>query len=554
MSRTQSFTRFALGSGFALAGSAAALAVDLQVTGLSPQRHTGSALINTAISITFDRAVNPASINNNTFRVFGMETGPVAGSFSFSNGNATVTFTPSRRLFWGDVISVTLARSIAAADATGTLRSAGYQYQFMTHVKPSLGTFTEVQEWSVDQPGEFNRIYGGQAADANNDGWVDVTLVCENSNDLRFYENRADGSGLFEPLQGRISPMGPVPSPNVASDFNNDGLLDIATGNFGGDISIAFGNGAGIFGNRVDISAGSARGIVSYDADGDGDYDLACSVPGDNKIFLMLNNGSGGFSAPTLIEGGSNGEYGLCAADMNNDGIMDLVVGHEAGQTIQVLRGNGGASYTGTGLRNAGGACWVIVCGDVNGDGNIDVNSANSGAGNASILLGNGDGTLQNRVTYSSSAHTPATDLADIDGDGDLDMLISSFGAGLWRLYRNNGAGAFTFVQDFPAASNPACAIFLDADRDGDMDMIQLDEIADFATLFHNNNRVVVGDMNCDGFVTVGDIAAFVIALTTPEDFLINFPSCEIENADTNGDGFVTVGDIAGFVSLLTGG
>ncbi len=61
-----------------------------------------------------------------------------------------------------------------------------------------------------------------------------------------------------------------------------------------------------------------------------------------------------------------------------------------------------------------------------------------------------------------------------------------------------------------------------------------------------------LGDMNCDCFVTVGDIGGFVMALTNPAGFDAAFPDCSIENADVNQDGFVTVGDIGAFVTLLT--
>ena len=62
------------------------------------------------------------------------------------------------------------------------------------------------------------------------------------------------------------------------------------------------------------------------------------------------------------------------------------------------------------------------------------------------------------------------------------------------------------------------------------------------------------GDMNCDGFVTVGDIAGFVLALTNPAGYLAAYPMCNILNGDVNGDMFVTVGDIGPFVGLITGG
>ncbi|MDX2198478.1 MAG: galactose oxidase-like domain-containing protein [Phycisphaerae bacterium] len=60
-------------------------------------------------------------------------------------------------------------------------------------------------------------------------------------------------------------------------------------------------------------------------------------------------------------------------------------------------------------------------------------------------------------------------------------------------------------------------------------------------------------DMNCDGFVTVGDIGGFVAAITNPAGYVATFPDCDIANADMNGDGVVSVGDISGFVQELTG-
>ncbi len=65
---------------------------------------------------------------------------------------------------------------------------------------------------------------------------------------------------------------------------------------------------------------------------------------------------------------------------------------------------------------------------------------------------------------------------------------------------------------------------------------------------------LLTGDLNCDCVVSVGDISPFVLALTMPAQYAIDFPACHIENADVNLDGVVSVGDIAGFVSLLTGG
>ncbi len=64
----------------------------------------------------------------------------------------------------------------------------------------------------------------------------------------------------------------------------------------------------------------------------------------------------------------------------------------------------------------------------------------------------------------------------------------------------------------------------------------------------------LVGDLNCDGNVSVGDINPFVLALTDPTAYAQQFPDCDILNGDCSGDQQVSVGDINCFVDLVTGG
>lgn len=67
-----------------------------------------------------------------------------------------------------------------------------------------------------------------------------------------------------------------------------------------------------------------------------------------------------------------------------------------------------------------------------------------------------------------------------------------------------------------------------------------------------------LGDMNCDGALTVSDIAGFVLAVTSwlngCDQYQQAFPECFCLNADMNDDGAVTVSDIGPFVLALTSG
>ncbi len=64
--------------------------------------------------------------------------------------------------------------------------------------------------------------------------------------------------------------------------------------------------------------------------------------------------------------------------------------------------------------------------------------------------------------------------------------------------------------------------------------------------------RLQHGDMNCDGVTGVGDINAFVLALTDANGYAQQFPDCRIIHGDCTGDGSVGVSDINCFIKLVT--
>jgi hypothetical protein len=61
----------------------------------------------------------------------------------------------------------------------------------------------------------------------------------------------------------------------------------------------------------------------------------------------------------------------------------------------------------------------------------------------------------------------------------------------------------------------------------------------------------LAGDMDCDGFVNNSDIAPFVLALTDPDAYATQYPSCHQTNADMNNDHKVDGRDIQGFVAVV---
>ena len=519
--------------------SGAASAGELAVITVEPPPHALQAPIDGPIVIQFNQPVLHESITAGSFWAFGRGSGTVQGTYTFANNDKTVTLTPDHPFSAGEHVMVILSHDIQSADGS-PLRSAGYSYQFCVKAQPAEMAFEQSDILSTNIPaGASSRPYGGIASDLNNDGWLDLTIVNEDTADLRVFLNLADGTGQYGDFLQPPFAVNDRASPSEPADFNHDGFVDICVANINTNtVSILLGAGDGTFGPQQQIIVGSApRGIAVLDADGDGDLDIVNTNAGSSNMSLLLNDGSGVFGPPIFFEGGGDGEWALAAADMNDDGILDLVIGARTSQEILVDAGNGDATFTHISSQSAAGAVWMLVCGDLDGDGVEDVSTANSSANNGAILLGKGDGTLGPPVTYATDQFPLATDLGDLDGDGDLDWVTSSFG-GDWQLFTNDGDGTFVFAQEFAAPVAASCALLLDIDNDGDLDLALIDELADVVMVMKNSGTAVPGDLDGDGVVGILDLLALLAAWGPCSDPPNPCP------ADLNGDGAVGILDL----------
>ncbi|MBL4661704.1 MAG: VCBS repeat-containing protein [Alcanivoracaceae bacterium] len=459
---------------------------ELNIISTVPTARTLSATRQSDIIVNFDKAVDRQTITNLSFWAFGRWSGTATGTFSFSNNDKIVIFSPNKTFSSGENVMVILSHDIKATDG-GALRDLGYSWQFWVQSKPSKLIFSQISTMTTNSNNQSSRPYGGIASDLNNDGWLDVTVVNEDTADLRIYMNKADRTGSFKAFKQPTTAVGNRASPSEPSDFNHDGNVDICVVNINDNtISILLGNGDGSFMPAQNVSVGNApRGIAVLDVDGDGDIDIVNSNYESDNMSVLINNGDGIFSEAQFFDSGEGGEWALAAADMDEDGILDLVVGNQDAQTISVLKNNGKQVFTNIGSQNAQGAVWMLVVGDVNGDGHEDVAAVNSSNNNGAILKGDGTGRLLTATITATDAFPLASDLGDLDGDGDLDWVTSSF-SGDWMLFKNNGSGGFDFDQKFDAPIAASCALLFDIDNDLDLDMVLIDEQADVIFIMSN--------------------------------------------------------------------
>ncbi len=245
----------------------------------------------------------------------------------------------------------------------------------------------------------------------------------------------------------------------VVGDFNGDGFPDVAvlecsvsnvksieiflqgaggTKTFTSTSLNGIGVCSGVTGNT------SGAGMVAADFDKDGKVDLVAPILDTNvnrtNALFFKGKGDGTFENPTVIATGLPAILDYVAADVNNDGNLDLIgIG---GSAVWVQLGNGDGTFQPPvpfdfGTSAFGGSCGggiLDVCGvkvaDFDGDGNLDIAVAvpNSFAGFA-VLRGKGDGTFESPVKFAVGATgTSWLDVADVNGDGQPDVVIGHAG------------------------------------------------------------------------------------------------------------------------------
>lgn len=284
--------------------------------------------------------------------------------------------------------------------------------------------------------------------------------------------------GVTSPELFAMYPPKPYGAPGVAVfDFDNDGDLDLLVTNGPGRANSLFKNLLKEAGrlefqdigeeSGLALRSADATGVCVGDIDNDGLTDAYVLVTGGpNHLFRNLGNGK--FLDITTLSGtgGGNKHPTSCAfGDVNNDGLVDIVVANswnnwnhrlplasfnylEHIEHNLLFVNHGGLRFEDrsheSGIQNFRGDTWAVALIDYDRDGNIDIFFADDQAmkrprrwggedhGKLRLYKGNGKGRFQD-VTDTMGATAIAGDFmgivfADFNADNRVDVFTTNMG------------------------------------------------------------------------------------------------------------------------------
>jgi hypothetical protein len=406
--------------------------------------------------------------------------------------------------------------SVAAVTFTDVTFEAGINH---VHTYPELIELL---------PGDAFFAGGGAAGDFDGDGRVDLVFTRLNDTDI-FYRNLGDGT--FEPRTASAGFIFPTYTNGVVSgDVDNDGDLDLYMTSVGYTRNYLYlNNGSGYFTDAgVSHPAALANGVprsgqgASFgDYDNDGYLDLATGDWGNSiensqsRLFRNLGDAEpGSFQDVTVVSGidvyrkDRTYRYAPRFVDLDRDGHMDLTFASDF-ETSQLFWSDGDGTFTdgtlpagvGTDYNGMG-----TTFGDYDGDGDLDwfitnittAPGVNGPFGGWNRLYRNEGNRTFTDVTQAAGVRDSrwswGTTFFDYDNDGDVDLAATNGYNGqgwlddrtfLWR----NEEGVFTDVSDASGIHDTLQGrglVHLDYDADGDLDLVVINNAA--APILYRND------------------------------------------------------------------
>ncbi|MBL0742738.1 FG-GAP repeat domain-containing protein [Chryseolinea lacunae] len=262
------------------------------------------------------------------------------------------------------------------------------------------------------------------------------------------------------------------------ADFNEDGFPDIAISNDDPDRKLIYVNdGKGNFNVASEFGRPEwpTRNLSIADVNGDHRPDLILANRGNRQNtsnYVCLNNGKGQFDAPCMAFAPYPATT-IYATDMNNDGLIDLLVPHRDGGQSYAYLGNADHTFADThripfGPPNA--TIRQAAAADFNGDGLPDIVTIDEKKG-VNLYLGQNNKTFSEGISLANATTVPyALTLAHLNNDKKMDIIVGHVEAPS-TVFFNDGTGRFKSISFGDAKGTVYGFAVGDFDEDGAVDI-----------------------------------------------------------------------------------
>ncbi|HEV8285507.1 MAG TPA: VCBS repeat-containing protein [Chitinophagaceae bacterium] len=333
-----------------------------------------------------------------------------------------------------------------------------------------------------------------ESADLNNDNFPDLAIASETDSSVTVL--LGDGKGGFKEAKNSPFYAGPIPNDISIYDFNRNGNLDLAFANHEEKyLTVLLGDGNGNFSPAPKSpfpveGMPHTHGIAIGDFDNDGRADMVTDSWGNDQVEVLFADSVNLFKAHSVFfKVGKRPYQRLRAADLNSDGITDIVTTNSEGNNVTILlaNGSGGFNEAAGSPFPCGDAPFGVAIGDINADGKPDLAIINSpgsmaegkGKNGLTVLMGDGTGKFKTMKGSPFEAGKIPNRIAigDVNGDGVYDIVTSDNDSNKIYLFLMDKNGNVSSSKAIIVGNHPKGVAITDLNKDGKGDIVVCNQL-----------------------------------------------------------------------------